>query len=71
MSYHLTQTYVRLFFPQTHHHMHGSYYVVYNIGVSMYLADHLINITIDREHTNLPIVYNSFVSDNDKKLTFP
>ena len=34
----------------------------------MYLIDDLIIIHISREQTNIPIVYNSFVSYNKKRL---
>ena len=60
--YHLTQTDVQLFSPQTSHYMHGGYSEVHDWWVSMYLIDDLIIIHISREQTNIPIVYNSFVS---------
>ena len=71
MSYHLTQTDVSLLYPQTYHHMHGGYYEVYDSQVSMYLSDHLIHITIDRDKKNIPLVYNSFISDNKKRFISP
>ena len=48
VSYHLTQTYVQLFSPQTYPHMHGGYSDVYDIKVSIYFIDNRIHITIDR-----------------------
>ena len=71
MSYHLTQTDVQLFSPQTYHHMHVGYSEGYDIQVGMYFTDHRIHIPIDRENTNMPIVYNSFVSENEKQLIGP
>ena len=39
--------------------------------MSIYLTDHQINIPIDIEQINIPIVYNSFVSENGKRLIGP
>ena len=61
MSYHLTQTDVRLFSPKTYHHINGGYYEVYDSQVRMYFTDNQIRIPIDIQQKNIPIVYNSFV----------
>ena len=45
--------------------MHGDYSEVHDIQVIIYFTDHHIHIHIDKEQTNIPIVYNSLVSDND------
>ena len=68
VSYHIIQTDVLLLSPQTYQHIHGGYYEVYGYRVSMYLTCHQIHITVDREQKNLPIVYNYFMSDNEKRL---
>ena len=68
MSYYLTQTGVQLLSPQTYHHMHGGYYEVYDIRMSMYLDDSQIYIPIYIGQKKLPIVYNYFMSDNEKLL---
>jgi hypothetical protein len=56
VSYHLPQTDVRLFSPQTYHQLHGSHSEVYGDRVEMILPDHRIIIPIDRNGANLPIV---------------
>ena len=71
MSYHLTQTYVQLLYPQTYHHMHGGYSEMYDNQVIIYFNDNWIHIHIERVQKNLPIVYNSLVSYNEKKLISP
>ena len=64
LSYHLTQTDVRIFSSQTYHHTHGGYSEVYDIRVRIYLTDYRIHITTYIVQKNLPTVYNSFVSEN-------
>ena len=40
VSYRLTQTDVQLLSPQTYHHIHGDYYEVHDLQVSMYFIYH-------------------------------
>jgi hypothetical protein len=66
VSYHLPQTDIRLFSPQTYHQMHGGYSKVYAQGIQMKLRTSTISITINQGLTNLPVVHNSFVSEKAK-----
>jgi hypothetical protein len=52
VSYHLPQTDVRLFSPQTYHQMHGGYSEVYGQSVQMKLRTSCIQIDIVRDHAN-------------------
>ena len=56
VSYHLPQTDVRLFSPQTYHQMHGGYSEVYGNCIKMLLNTSEIQIPIVREKHNLPVV---------------
>ena len=58
ISYHLTQTDVRLFSPQTYHQMHGGHSVVQVNQVTMHLPFHRIHIPVDIGGNNLPLVHN-------------
>ena len=71
VSYHLPQTDVRLFSPQTYHQMHGGYSEVYGQSIQMKLRTSSIHIDIIREHANLPIVHDSFVSEKAKRGLAP
>jgi hypothetical protein len=66
VSYHLPQTYVLLFSPQTYHQMHGGYSKVYAESIQMKLCTFTISITIKQSLTNLPVVHDSFVSEKAK-----
>ena len=44
---------------------------MYDSRLSIYLTDNIIQIFIDREQKHLPIVYYSFVSENEKRLIGP
>ncbi len=68
VSYHLPQMDVRLFAPHTYHQMHGGYSKVYGDCVKMLLKTSEIQIQIVREKHNLPIVFDSYVSPNMKKM---
>jgi hypothetical protein len=65
--YHLPETDIRLFSPQTYHQMHGGYSEVYGDRIKMLLKTSTIEIEIMREQHNLPAVFDSFVSDEAKK----
>jgi hypothetical protein len=71
ISYHLPKTDVRLFSPQTYHQMHGGYSKVYGQSIQMKLRTLSIHIDIVREHANLPIVHDSFVSEKAKRGLAP
>jgi hypothetical protein len=66
VSYHLPQTNVRLFSPQTYHQMNGGYSKVYPQSIQMKLCTSTISITIEQGLTNLPVVHDSFVSEKAK-----
>ncbi len=61
VSYHLPQTDVCLFPPQIYHQMHGGYLEVYGQSIQMKLCTCTISIDIIRDHTNLPVVHDSYV----------
>ena len=65
--YHIPTTYVRLFSPQTHHQMHGAYYVIKLFNIKMVLKSHNIAIPINRQEANLPIIYHSYMNSAQKK----
>ena len=71
VSYHLPSTDVRLFSPQVYHQLHGGDSLVNGDEVVMRVryngAHKTITIPIDKGGTNLPIVRDSFVSNNMKK----
>jgi hypothetical protein len=69
VSYHLPSADVCLFSPQIYYQLHGGHSVVNGDEVEMNFRKEgaAISIPIDRNSTNLPIVYNSFVSKNIKK----
>jgi hypothetical protein len=66
VSYHLLQTDICLFSPQTHHQMHDGYFKVYAQSIQMKLCTSTISITIEQVLTNLPVVHDSLVSEMDK-----
>ena len=67
VSYHLPQTDVRLFSPQTYHQMHGGYSEVHGQSIQMMLCTSTISITINQGLTNFPVVHDSFVSEKAKR----
>ena len=69
VSYHLPLTDVCLFSPQIYHQLHGGHSVVNGDEVEMKFCKEgaAISIPINRNSTNLPIVYNSCVPENIKK----
>ena len=67
ISYRLTQTYVRLLYPQNYHQMHGGHSVVQGNQITIPFQNHRIHIPIDLGGTNLPVVHNSSVSDHQNQ----
>jgi hypothetical protein len=67
VSYHLPETDVRLFSPQTYHQMHGGYSEVHSNCVRMLLKTLKIEIKIVREEHNLPVVF----LEKQRKLWLP
>ncbi len=71
VSYHLPETDVRLFSPQTYHQIYGGHSIVDGDEVIMRIRYKnkltTLAIPIDCGGTNLPIVRDSFVSKNMKK----
>ena len=71
ISYHLTQTDVRLFSPQTYHQIHGGPSVAHGNQVTTNFPFNRIHIPVDLGGTNLPVAHNSFVTDNQKREIGP
>ena len=71
ISYHLPSTDIRLFSPQTYHQLHGGHSTVDGDKVIMHLDQHCIEILIDRNKTNLPILDNTAVTDKEKRKASP
>ena len=71
ISYHLTQTYVRLFSPHTYHQMNGGNSVLKENQVTINLPFNRIQIPIDIGRTYLPMVHNSFVTEHQKRAIGP
>ena len=71
ISYHLTQTYVRLFSPHTYHQMNGGNSVLKENQVTIHLPFNRIQIPIDIGRTYLPMVHNSFVTEHQKRAIGP
>ncbi len=71
VSYHLPQTDVRLFSPQTYHQMHGGYSEVYGHSIQMKLRTSSIHIDIIRDKANFPVICDSFVSEKAKRGLTP
>ncbi len=67
VSYHLLQTSICLFSPQTYHQMHGGYSKVYAQSIRIKLLTSTIRITIKQGLTNLPVVHDSFVSEKAER----
>jgi hypothetical protein len=79
VSYHLPETDVRLFSPQVYHQIYGGHSIGNGNEVVMriwsasghYKPNTTIPIPIDCEGTNLPVIRDSFVSNNMKKKLAP
>ena len=69
VAYHLPNTDVRLFSPQIYHQLHGGHSTVDGVNVYMTLQGWRPKITIPIKNgsSNLPCVYNLFVSDKVKR----
>ena len=71
VSYHSTQTYVQLFYPQIYHQMHGGHSSLNGDAVEMHFKGNRVVIPIRREQSNPLILYNYFVSSKEKKEVGP
>ena len=67
ISFHLTQTDVRLFSPQTYEQMHGSHSLVHGNQVTINFPFHRIHIPVDIVRTDLPVLHHSFVTRHQKR----
>ena len=65
LSYHMLTAKVRLFSPQTYHTLYGGHSEVTGNRVTMYVDNHVIDIPIEREGANVPIVENSYVTSEE------
>ncbi len=66
IPYYLPQTDICLFSPQTYHQMHGGYLEVYGQSLQMKLHTSTISIDTIWDHSNLPVVHDSYVLDKAK-----
>ena len=80
LAYHLREADIRLLSPQTYHQLHGgsSHLVDQGSLVEMKLPshgpghpEHLLHIPIDVRNTNLPIVYDVWCTDRERKTIGP
>ena len=69
--YHLPQTDVQIFSPQTYHQMNGVHSLPNGDAVEMHCKGNRVVIPIQREQASLPIVYNSFLSSKEKNDIVP
>jgi hypothetical protein len=68
VAYHLPNTDVRLFSPQVYHQLHGGHSTVDGDNVKMTPSrGSTITIPIENGFSNLPCIYNSFVTDKVKR----
>ena len=67
IAYHLPTADIRLFSPQSYHQMHGQHSTVSGNQIVMHLKDHNVVIPIDSGPSNLPMVWNSSVSAEEKR----
>ena len=74
LAYHLDKADIRLFSPQTYHQLYGGRSTLDGDKVKMHLMKqphlhirHDIEIPIDRDNTNLPIVFHVACTDVEKK----
>ena len=56
LSYHLPSAEIRLFSPQTYHTLCGGHSVVVGDHVDLFVGKHQVEIPIDREGANMPII---------------
>jgi hypothetical protein len=66
VSYHLPQTDVCLFSPQTYHQTHSGYSKVNGQSIQMKLCTSTISIDIIWDQSNLPVVHDPYVSEKAK-----
>ena len=65
LSYHLPSAQIRLFSPQTYHTLYGGHRVVQGKHVDIYVDEHRIDIPINCERANVPVVTNSVGSSKE------
>ena len=58
---------MQLFSPQNYHQLHGANYITKISNVQMVLNNHKMVIPFNRQETNLPIIYNSYVTSAQNK----
>jgi len=66
LSYHLPTAKIRLFSPQTYHTLYHGHSQVTGNRVTMHVDNHVIDIPIERDGANVPIVENTYVSPEEK-----
>ena len=67
LSYHLPSADERLFSPQTFHTLYGGHSAVFGDSVQMFIDSLQINISIDKEFSNFPMVHDCWVSPQEMK----
>ena len=63
VSYHLTQTDVQLFCPQSYHQRYDGNSEVHGNHVTLRIPGHIINISLNPQQANPPVVSNSFMNE--------
>jgi hypothetical protein len=67
LSYHLPTAEIRLFSPQTYHTIYGGHSSVNGERVEKYIDQYKLTIPIDRQVSNVPMVYNCGVTAQEMK----
>ena len=65
LSYHMPTADVRLFSPQTYHTIYGGHSVVTGDMAQMYIDFLKVEVEIDREGSNVPMVHGCSVSPKE------
>ena len=71
LSYHLPTADVRLFSPQTYHTIYGGHSVVTGDMAKMYIDSLQVEVEIDREGSNVPMVHGCSVSPMEMEAHGP
>ena len=67
LSYHLPSADVRLFSPQTHHTLYGGHSTVFGDKVEMFIESLHVGVGINRETSNVPMVFDCWVSPEEMR----
>ena len=67
LSYHLPSADVRLFSPQTFHTLYGGHSTVSGDKVEMFIESLRVGVGINREMSNVPMVFDCWVSPEEMR----